>query len=445
MDEDQTIDDGSLEIYDFRKDTATITGSHGVPESICVMPWIHLNVNPTGTVLQCCVSSQQGEVGNLGQNTLAEIWNNDAMRTLRLQLLRGEKPASCSKCYEQESNGIPSFRVSSMPYFAQHLSGIRDITKDDGTVADMRLRYWDFRFSNLCNMRCRMCCHDFSSSWHSDTLEIFGPKSAPDDPVVHISQRSKDDIYGVLDQQIDNVEEIYFAGGEPLIMEEHYYILEKLIERGKRNVRLRYSTNLSKIRYKKWDNIELWRNFDSVRVHASLDACGPRAEYLRNGTVWETINENIRRLVSESSVEFGVSPTVQVLNLLHIPELIDYLIEAGVRPYQIRINNVLTTPKHMHINTLGPRYKRIAQLLFELHVSRQTDRMFAMDLRKQYDSLLSYMDSGIGRSQEQADLIKMTFKKQMMILDRTREENLLATFPELAEHWEAHKDIDIKW
>ena len=95
-------------------------------------------------------------------------------------------------------------------------------------------------------------------------IEMYGPNSVPKDPVIHINDRSIDDIYTILDQQIDNVEEIYFAGGEPLIMDEHYYILEKLIAKGRRDVRLRYSTNLMKIKYKQWDNIELWRHFDSV-------------------------------------------------------------------------------------------------------------------------------------------------------------------------------------
>ena len=417
-------------------ETIPVTEQHGLPTSFCIIPWLHLNVNPLGDVLQCCISSSKGEVGNLKHNTLAEIWNNDPMKSLRLKLLNGDKPASCLKCFEQEENGIPSFRQGINRRYEPHLSSATAATNSDGSVDQMTLRYWDFRFSNLCNMKCRMCCHDFSSAWHADMIKIAGPHSVPANAVINVTDTSVDDLHRVIDEQIDNVEEIYFAGGEPLIMDEHYYILEKLIERGRCDVRLRYNTNLLKIRYKHWDNIELWKNFDSVTVFASLDAFGSRAEYIRSGTVWNTIDENIRRLVAEPAISFFIAPTVQALNLLHIPDLIDYLISCGINPRHIRINNVLTTPTYFHINTLSPAYRELASSKFAAHVAQQQIAHVADDLNTQYRGILSYMEPDASMDEAYMADIKRKFYRNVVDLDRIRGEIFLNTFPELADHLE---------
>jgi len=408
---------------------------HGLPSNFCIIPWLHLNVNPYGDVLQCCISSSSGEVGHLRDSTLSEIWNNDKMKALRLQLLAGEKPASCHKCFEQEDNGMVSFRQGINQRYEPHLNSIVTSTNSDGSLDEMNLRYWDFRFSNLCNMKCRTCCHDFSSAWHADMIKLDGPTSVPDNSVINVTDTSVDDLHRVLDEQIDCVEEIYFAGGEPLLMDEHYYILEKLIQRGRRDVRLRYNSNILKIRHKHWDNIELWKNFDSVTVFASLDGIGARAEYIRHGSVWQTIDENIKRLIAAPSVTLYAAPTVQVLNLLHLPDLIDSLLAYGIPMLNIRVNNVLTTPDYFHINTFSNSYKELARAQFDAHVQKQTDTEIAADLEQQYASILSYMGSYGKRKPSDVVESRQEFNRMIAAIDRIRSENFHETFPELADHW----------
>jgi len=408
--------------------------NHGLPQSFCIVPWMHLNVNPLGDVLHCCIGSSQGQVGHLKQNTLSEIWNGDPMRALRLQMLNEEKPKSCRKCFEQESNGFTSFRQGINRRFEHHLDAVRPSTNADGSVDQMTLRYWDFRFSNLCNMKCRMCCHDFSSAWHSDMQALHGAQNVAQSAVINASDISVDDLHAVIDQQIDHVEEIYFAGGEPLLMDEHYYILQKLIDRGRRDVRLRYNTNLLKIRHKHWDNIELWRFFDDVCVFGSIDAMGPRAEYLRHGTVWSIIDENIRRLIAEPGIDFFAAPTVQVLNILHLPDLIDYLVGCGMDLYHIRINNVLTTPPHFHIDTLRDNYKQTIRSRFQSHLDACKDLHGVDDLRDQYEGIVSYMEQPSKRSSSELANIKQNFLRDILQLDRLRNEDFATIFPELAGH-----------
>ena len=214
-----------------------------------------------------------------------------------------------------------------------------------------------------------MCGGHLSSLWNADELAVYGEasESAPGG-VVNTRDLSIDNLYELLDQHIEHVEEIYFAGGEPLIMEEHYYIIEKLIEEKRTDVKLRYNTNLLKLNYKKWDNIELWKHFDSVNVIASLDAMDTRGEFIRKGTVWSTIEKNVDR-ISQEDIMFNISPTINLFNVKTVPKFVDWLRSKGLNMGKIHLNNVLTNPQWYHVNALLDNDKREIKESFEQHIN----------------------------------------------------------------------------
>ena len=82
-------------------------------------------------------------------------------------------------------------------------------------------------------------------------------------------------------------------------MDEHWYVMNKLVELGRTDVQVHYNTNLSKLKYKDNDAIELWKNFKNINIGASLDDSHQRAEYIRKGTVWSEIEDNMRRIRDE--------------------------------------------------------------------------------------------------------------------------------------------------
>jgi sulfatase maturation enzyme AslB (radical SAM superfamily) len=352
------------------------------------------------------------------------------MKKLRTDMLEGRKPPSCVKCFEQEDNKITSFRQNANCNFESHIPAALEDTKPDGHVDDFKLVYWDFRFSNLCNMKCRMCGGHLSSLWNADEKQLYGHASEPE-VVVNTREKCVDDLYQVLNEQMSNLEEIYFAGGEPLIMEEHYYILERLIEQGRTDVRLRYNTNLSKLKYKKWDLIKLWSHFDSVHVVASIDAIGDRAEYIRKGTVWPTVEKNLKQVISMRSTQFlvGVSPTVQALNIKHIPDFVDYLMSLGLPANQIHLNNVLTNPQWYHVNTLSNADKQEVQELLKEHLQTLDDTA-RKHIEPAYNSIISYM-SGTATTEVLQKFVLLTEQ-----LDKIRSESFVDTFPELNAHWQ---------
>ena len=174
----------------------------------------------------------------------------------------------------------------------------------------------------LCNLSCRTCGHIFSSSWYQDQAKLAGPAWKKANKVLNYAGRFETDAWDQLVDHIEHVEQIYFAGGEPLLMEEHYKILDELVRRKKFDVRLIYNTNFTHTDLKGRSVFEYWKQFDSVSVGASLDASGEYGEYIRKGTDWAVVEQNRRDMMAICPrVDFYISPTLSIMNAMHLPWL----------------------------------------------------------------------------------------------------------------------------
>ena len=193
-------------------------------ESFCMLPWIHLHAYPDGRAYPCCFAFDPYPVGDLNKQSLKEVWDGEKMREMRLRMLSGKKSRECMKCYDQEKSGFFSLRLSSNKHFGHNI-GLADATKPDGSV-DFVMKYWDIRFSNLCNMACRSCGTWFSSNWYEDHKKLTG--APPNHAKIMRVGRSTNDLWEQMLESFEHTEQFYFAGGEPIIMEEHYRILKEL-------------------------------------------------------------------------------------------------------------------------------------------------------------------------------------------------------------------------
>lgn len=368
----------------------------------------------------------QEHIGDMETERLEDIWNNDHMKGMRKQMLANEKPHSCRKCFEQEDNGIQSPRIAANKQFAKHIPILTQNTEADGHNHDFKLLYWDFRFSNICNLKCRMCGSFLSSSWREDEMKIFGG-SMVNEKVIEIKNHSKVDIYHYLDKFIDTVEEVYFAGGEPLMMEEHYRILEKLIAAGNTNCKVRYNTNLSRLTFKQWDVLELWKHFSHVSIHASLDGFGKNAEYSRSGTNWAKIENNVKKVIDQQGY-MGTSTTVNIFNIMLVPQIVDYYLNMGIKPWDIGLNNVLTHPEHYNINILPDQLKQKAEQQMRDHLASMTEANRSI-FTPRYESILNFL-----RGQpSNVDNLRAHFKALTLKLDAGRNERFQDACPELAD------------
>ena len=395
-------------------------------KTFCIYPWIHLHAFPTGESYPCCNTEMSESVGNTRNDTLEEIWHSAPMRDVRNKMLVGEKVKGCTRCYEQEDNGFFSMRMSANKHFGHHIS------LTDNPEPPMNMVYWDIRFSNLCNLRCRSCGHIFSSNWYDDQVKILELEQGTTEnwksrhKRINFAGRSEDDIFNQLESQIDNLEQVYFAGGEPLIMEEHYRLLNKLIELGKTNVRLIYNTNFSQLTYKKTNVLEMWREFDSVSIGASLDAMGKRAEYIRKGTDWNQVERNREQMLQICpQVDFYISPTLSIMNALHLPDFHrDWVTKGFLKPQDLNIN-ILQDPEYFRIDVLPYKYKVNIQEAYTKHIDwlKPKDKLTRATIG--FESAIKFM-----MADDKSHLLPKFYDRTAK-LDTIRNENILDAIPEL--------------
>jgi radical SAM protein with 4Fe4S-binding SPASM domain len=389
----------------------------------CMLPWTHMHLWPAGTTYPCCMSDPDLSIGDTQTQSLQEIWNGNKMKKIRRNMLNGEKSSECRRCYELEENGMWTLRKSANENFKHHLNKVEETTTD-GSAGDVNMSYMDIRFSNLCNLKCRSCGPQFSSSWFADHKAIHG------DPGHSKILKVRDDMRNFIDELdplLESVERVYWAGGEPLITEEHYRVLDKWIAMSKRNVKMDYTTNFTQMHYKNKTAFDYWNSFENVRVAASLDANHSRAEYLRKNMHWSQVIQNRRDMIEQCPhVYFELTPTVSVFNVLNLPDFHKEWIEEGLlEPQNIRIN-ILLDPTYMRLQILKPHMKDIIKTRYENHISYLKQFNKIDEVIKDYQNILNFMEA------DRTDEIEMFLFKTKR-LDNLRKENLYDVFPELTD------------
>ena len=389
-------------------------------KTFCIYPWIHLHAYPTGEAYPCCHAEMKpGVVGNCRTQTLEEIWTGKPMQDLRNAMLTETPHAACTRCYEQEESGFFSGRRSANKHHGHHVKKLE--------TNPFEMTYWDIRFSNLCNLKCRSCGHIFSSQWYQDQAKLAGPEWKQRNTVLNYAGRTELDMWEQLEPHLDYVEQIYFAGGEPLLMEEHYRILDELVRRKRFDVRLIYNTNFTHTDLKGNSVFEYWSQFDSVAVGASLDAMGIRGEYIRKGTDWAVVEQNRRDMLTICpEVDFYISPTLSIMNALHLPEFHCAWVERGLIRAQDLNVNILQDPAYYRIDIAPVEYKQQLTKVYRDHIDWLAQQGDSLGRATQgFESAITFMNAT-----DNTQLID-TFWRKTHELDGIRKERCLDIIPEL--------------
>lgn len=391
----------------------------------CMYPWIHIHAYPTGQAHVCCHAEMDYPIGNCRQDEIKDIWNQAPMRGIRLKMLNEEPVSACTRCYEQEAAGFFSGRLSANKHHGHHISRV-NLTRDNGTLDQMELTYWDIRFSNLCNLSCRSCGHIFSSSWYQDQIHLAGSEWKKNNKPLNYAGRYETDMWEQLEPHLDYVEQIYFAGGEPLLMEEHYNILEELVRRERFDVRLIYNTNFTHTQLKDRSVFEYWKLFQSVAVGASLDDMGQRAEYIRKGTKWDDVVRNrVEMLKVCPKVDFYISPTLSIMNADHLPTFHRHWVEGGLIRAQDLNVNILQDPAYYRIDIATPQYKDRLREKYLKHLEWLRPQDPLQRATVGFESAIKFMDAT-----DNSHLLP-EFWSRTHALDALRNEDILHVLPEL--------------
>ena len=389
-------------------------------KTFCMFPWIHLNVIPTGNALVCCSSDYTYPVGNTRENSISEIINNPTMCDIRKKMMANEKIPHCEFCYRHDEAGHYSFRKWVNRDFGKYYKEAMENTNEDGSLNKFKMRYLDIRFSNICNFACRMCGSEFSSTWAQEDR-----KFVPDRQIfIHASKDDK--LLNEVIDHIDHLEMMYFGGGEPLLMEEHYVLLEEVIRRGRTDIMLRYNSNCSSFNFKDKDIFLLWDKFENVEMSASVDHYGERAEYLRHGTDWAVVETNLLKLRSKPNIKFGINTVLSFFNYLTLADFYEYMKNLGLYNAVDYYHSLTKTsnPSWFNAQNLPKDLKAIG--------TRKNEKFYDLIDHENYFSkqiLREAIDYTI--SEDRWDTIKDELRYNVQTIDERRGDDFLKTFPEL--------------
>ena len=291
----------------------------------------------------------------------------------------------------------------------------------------MELKYWDFRFSNLCNFKCRSCGPRYSSAWVPDAKKLGYTDQEKVWSIENVDQQTNFDF---LKEQVQHVQKIYFAGGEPLLMPEHWQTLDMLVANNRFDVKLSYNTNLSSLTYGKKNALDYWRQWEwgKLEVWPSIDEIGERAELIRSGTVWTKVEENLKELTKLDNVIIRPGITVGAWNVFRLPEIINHLISIGVIKEKLQHKNfffnILQHPSHYHVHILPDAFKK--------QTTKKLTR-FIEKHNKKYNTDINYLFTHILHELDQphdAEALKK-FHSVTKQVDDLRNENIFEVIPEL--------------
>ena len=389
----------------------------------CVLPWISLEASPIGTVRPCCLADDElvddaGEKFNLATAKFTAIQNSHSMKELRQQFINQEQPQTCRKCWREERSGRTSKRMHTLDRLKHMLAH-----ETTWTVDAKPLMFLDLKLGNICNLKCRIC-----GSWSSSTFateELANIKFENRKSSHHYQMlkqgawpRENSTFWQEIDQVVDHIEYIEFTGGEPLMIPEHFDLLQGLIDRGiAGNIEIHYNTNGTQYSESAAD---IWQHFKTVEIAFSIDDVGARFEYQRSNAVWAEVEDNIARFKQlrdqYPNIRLQVCSTVNVFNVYYLEELAHWNYSQG---FDYIYWNMMHEAYYFSISTLPERAK--AAITTQLRSCGS-----ASDAAQQeFNRIVDFMNAGVS-------LDGSNMLREIANLDRRRNQNLALVEPEFA-------------
>jgi organic radical activating enzyme len=381
--------------------------------TFCPIPWNFQAIRANGDIRVCCqanVTKNQGVIRkidgsayNAGRDSLEESRNAELMKAVRLNMINGIWSDECGRCKSEEENGLNSRRTYETEQWPMDIDVIKKKTKTDGSIDtdDFPVVYYDLRFGNFCNLKCRMCGPTDSNAWYEDWIAMTGSNKFRDTSgqmeiletkkgleVTAFNWVENEEFWKQLEKNIHNIEHVYFAGGEPMLIERHYDFLERCVDAdAAKHIIIEYNTNMSTLPSRVTN---LWKNFKQVRVGASVDGMSAMIEYQRHPAKWEKVLRNLEVLDKlPNNIISWLAFTVTAYNVNHMIDFMKWkLTDSNFKRINSTQRRPLVThhvahhPKHLNIRVLPDAYKEELTKKFEDFVQWVKDNNFEKHIIK---------------------------------------------------------------
>lgn len=356
--------------------------------TLCPVPWISQSVRANGDLRVCCqaqhgptggiLKDEQGIPYNAKTANLKEARNSPLSKEIRKKMMEGEWHSECVRCKTETEAGMNSRQnyeniiwIDRGRYNWEEL--LRHTLPDGEINLDLiDCTFYDVRFGNLCNLKCRMCGPTDSSQWYEDQVKLWGSSYKDSHGTVNLIQNEKgkfvpehnvydwhesDHYWEQMDSQISQITKLYIVGGEPLLIDRHYEFLQKCVDKDQaKKMIIEYNSNLTNIPNRAW---EVWKHFKQVNIGASIDGVGDINHYMRYPSNFDQIQKNLVKLSkAEGNFKVWIAATINVFNVLHFPEFMEWVLLNKIP----RVNDdewrPIITPHPLH----GPKFYNIRML-----------------------------------------------------------------------------------
>jgi MoaA/NifB/PqqE/SkfB family radical SAM enzyme len=392
-------------------------------DKFCVLPWISLEASPVGTVRPCCLADDElvddiGNKFNLATADFKGIQNSNSMRELRQEFVDGKQPKTCRKCWKEERAGRTSKRMHTLDRL-KHM-----LPDQDWSVDAKPLMFLDLKLGNICNLKCRICGSWSSSTFAAEELQhLMRNEDRKDNHHYHMLRqgawpRENQQFWSEIASISDQIQYIEFTGGEPFMIQEHFNLLQGLVDRGLAgNIEIHYNTNGTQ-----WPETaeEIWKHFKIVEIAFSIDDVGERFEYQRSNAVWTEVINNIARFRAlrsrHTNIRLQICCTINVFNVYYLETVAKWILEQKM---DFIYWNMMHDAYFFSISSLPERAKQaITKRLLTADVPAPVQEEFAR--------VVDFMNRGVSLDGEQ-------LRREVGNLDRRRGQNLVEVEPELAQ------------
>ena len=414
----------------------------------CLLPFMALNTRPNGGVKPCSevkdmppirketneltLVSSKNDYHSLTDESLDSVWNSEFMKDFRMNRINGKYSKFCEVCYKQESNGIHSKRQTTIQkYYEDNKHLVKEAAENNGHMSTMPV-WWELRLSSICNEACRFCIPQTSSKLREELKDLYYELSPTVKTNTEVAVRNHRK-YGYLGDNENFVQELFnnasnikyleLHGGEPTNDKNVWRVVEHLINTGDAgHIHLHIHTNIHSLKQK---HIDLWKHFKSGWIGASIDAYDNENEYIRHGSKWQKIEENLKLLNGLDNWEKWVTSTVSVYNVCTIDKLVTWFIEYANKHNMHDLNWQcwpLTIPELM-MPELVP-YEIRQQYITRIQDIKNTHNNTT---DKFLDTVIAILNSTYEPTLESQN----EFADYTRMLDKNRNQNFIQTFPHL--------------
>ena len=390
-----------------------------------MLPWVSMETTPMGNARPCCLAKDEitkadGSKFNLLDDTLQDMYNSEYMVNLREQFLAGEKPATCTRCWDEEAAGRTSKRMHTDVRF-KHERPLIDFTN---TKPDS-LWFIDLKLGNICNLKCRICGSWSSSKWAKEEMDYIAAHGK--DPKSHIAYqwlkdgrwpRDSEVFWANMSELLPNVRYFEFTGGEPFMITEHFELLQEAVDRGFANqIEIHYNTNGTQYPA---EYVDLWKHFKYVEIAFSIDNVGERFEYERYGAKWDEVEENIAKFRTlrdqANNIKLQICLTVNTQNVYYLEDLCNWM---NTQDFDYHHFNMLHDPRHMNIGTMTAEAK-------DLVIAKLESGTFNNHDQREVNNIIQFIKNGPTGNGER-------FIKLMQQTDAYRNQSFAETHVDIAK------------